>query len=203
MVFSTEGEKRSMPTTSPQLLAWETLKVQSVAEFPPWFSVLRDSVRLPSGRIVSDYYRIEAPDYALVCARQQEAKILLERHYKQCLGRFILTLPAGGIEGGGETPLLAAQRELLEETGFQAARWREGGSFTVDGTRGICRAHFFYADQLEQIATPCNHDMEEFELVFYDRREIAGAIRDGTICLLPDIALLSMAFSTLFNEGSD
>lgn len=189
-----------MNGVSSSLRPWETLEVRRVASFPPWFSVMCDRVRLPSGREVPDYYRIEAPDYALICARDAEGSILLERHYKQCLGRFILTLPAGGVEGG-ETPLATARRELLEETGFEAREWSGGGSFTVDGTRGICQAHFFFARGLAKVAEPHRHDMEECEPVFCGGEEIARHIADGTICLLPDIALLGLAFSTIFDGG--
>jgi len=192
----------SGPAGASSLAPWETLEVHQVACFAPWFSVLRDRIRLPSGREVPDYYRIEAPDYVLICPRRPDGSILLERHYKQCLRKFILTLPAGGVEGG-ESPLQTARRELLEETGFQASRWNAGGSFTVDGTRGICRAHFFFADGLERVAEPQRHDMEECELVFCGRDEIARLIADGAICLLPDIALLGMAFSTLFDSTAE
>lgn len=185
-------------TMPQQMLPWRTMATETLLELPPWFSVLRDRVQLPSGRIVNDYHRIEAPDYALICARDGEGRILLERHYKQCLGRFILTLPAGGIDQG-EAPLAAAQRELLEETGYRAGRWQAAGAYTVDGTRGICRAHLFFADELSHQSQPCCDEMEQFELLFYERRQIAGALAQGTICLLPDIALLSLAYSTLFD----
>ena len=68
------------------------------------------------------------------------------------------------------------------------------GSFTVDGTRGICEAHLYLAEQMEQVSKPEVSDTEEFALVFLDRDSIAKAILDGSICLLPDIALLSMIF---------
>lgn len=190
-----------MNSAPSSLRPWETLEVRRVASFPPWFSVMCDRVRLPSGREVPDYYRIEAPDYVLICARDAQGRILFERHYKQCLGRFILTLPAGGVEGS-ETPLLTAKRELLEETGFEAQGWSAGGSFTVDGTRGICRAHFFFAEALARVTEPHRHDMEECEPLFCGREEIARHIADGTICLLPDIALLGMAFTTLFHGSA-
>lgn len=172
---------------------WQTLSTRSVVDLPPWFSVVRDSVKLPSGRVVDDYYRIVAPDYAIVCAVRVDGRIIMERHYKQCLGKFLLTCPAGGVEIT-ESPLQAAQRELLEETGYRARAWTAMGSFTVDGTRGICDAHLFLAEQTEQVSAPEVSDTEEFELVFLDRNSIADAILDGGICLLPDIALLSMIF---------
>ena len=171
---------------------WQTVSTRSILDLPPWFSVHEDRVRLPSGRIVEDYYRIEAPDYVLISARREDGSVLMERHYKQCLGRVILTCPAGGVEAG-ETPLEAARRELLEETGYQAARWTPMGSFVVDGTRGICSAHLFCADGLERCAEPVADEMEEMELQFMSPAQLSAAVRQGEIALLPDIALLALA----------
>lgn len=133
----------------------------------------------------------------LVAAVNHDGAILFEKHFKQCLNRFILTTPAGGVEPG-EKPLEAAKRELLEETGFTAGRWRYMGAFTVDGTRGICNAHLFLADDLRKSCEPCRDDMEECEIIFLERQEIQRALREKEIVLLPDVAILSMATSDLF-----
>jgi len=170
---------------------WHTESSRTILDLPPWFSVIEDTVRLPSGRVVNDFYRIEAPDYVLISARRDDGYILMERHYKQCLGRVILTSPAGAVDEG-ETPLEAAQRELLEETGFTADQWTSMGSFVVDGTRGICTAHLFAAENLREVAAPTSNDMEEFELLFMSTDDIRAAVSEGQIPLLPDIAILSM-----------
>jgi ADP-ribose pyrophosphatase len=178
---------------------WQTLSSRIILDLNPWFSVLEDSILLPSGRIVDNFYRIESPDYVLVTAINDEGSILFERHFKQCLERTILTAPAGGVEPN-ESPLNAAKRELLEETGYEAERWRYMGAFTVDGTRGICNAHIFLADGLRKTSAAQQDDMEEFEVLFLGRQEIRNAFRDKEIVLLPDVAILSMATSELFAD---
>jgi hypothetical protein len=67
----------------------------------------------------------------------------------------------------------------------------------VDGTRGICTAHLFLAEDLRQAAAPTTGDMEELELLFMSSAAIQSAVREGNITLLPDIALLSMVFGGL------
>jgi len=143
---------------------------------------------------------IKSADYVLISVRRNDGCILMERHYKQCLGRVILTSPAGGVDAG-ELPLETAQRELLEETGFEAEQWALIGSFVVDGTRGICTAHLFLAERLRQVAAPMTNDMEEFELLFMCEDEIRAAVREGQIPLLPDIAILSMTLGGILNQS--
>lgn len=164
---------------------------------------MRDHIRLPSGRIINDYYRIEAPDGVIVHATGRDGRILMERHYKQSVGRVILTSPAGGINPG-ETPLAAAKRELLEETGYAAGQWKYGGAFGIDGTRGICKAHIFLAEDLCIEADPHLDDMENHELVFLSMDEIISAFENMEIVLIPDLAILAMvtnrSFTPLFVE---
>ncbi len=50
-------------------------------------------------------------------------RILLERQYRHAAGDYLWELPAGRIDPG-ERELHAAQRELLEETGYRADHWR-------------------------------------------------------------------------------
>nr|WP_321397839.1 NUDIX hydrolase [uncultured Desulfobacter sp.] len=153
--------------------------------------VREDAIRLPGNRIIDDYYRIQTPDYVLMAVCDSQGRFLLERQYKYAVDSIILTSPSGGIEDG-ETPLEAAKRELLEETGIIAGRWVSTGSFIVDGTRGLCRAYFFIARELAQAAQPQHCDIETCETVFLTCNEISTAIQDGRICLLPDIALYSL-----------
>jgi ADP-ribose pyrophosphatase len=80
-----------------------------------------DDVRLPDGgRAVREY--VQHPGAVVMLAFSGPGEILMERQFRYPLGAHMLELPAGKIEAG-EDPLLTAQRELLEETGYGAARW--------------------------------------------------------------------------------
>ena len=52
-----------------------------------------------------------------------EPRILLERQYRHAARQLLWELPAGRIDEG-ENDLVAAKRELLEETGYTASKWR-------------------------------------------------------------------------------
>lgn len=71
----------------------------------------RDIVRHPGSVVV-----------LAVDESRPEPRVLLEYQYRYAAGQFLWELPAGRVEEG-ETELAAAKRELLEETGYTAARW--------------------------------------------------------------------------------
>ncbi len=88
------------------------------------FSVTSDEVIEPSNiRARRDILR--HPGSVVVLAvdeSRREARVLLEYQYRYAADRFLWELPAGRIDKG-EPEVEAAKRELLEETGYTAARW--------------------------------------------------------------------------------
>ena len=72
---------------------------------------------------------------------------------------------------------MAAQRELLEETGYSAAEWINLGQYAVDGNRGAGVAHFFLAKGAVKTQEIKADDLEEHQMVLLDRPEIVAAPR--------------------------
>lgn len=106
--------------SSSEIIPWEQINSRVVLDVSPWLKVHEDSLRLPGGWIINDYYRVETPDYVIMAVCDKNGRFLLERQYKNGVGTIILTSASGGIDNC-ETPLEASKRELLEETGIQAA----------------------------------------------------------------------------------
>jgi ADP-ribose pyrophosphatase len=90
------------------------------------FSVFTDTVIEPNGyRNVRDVIRHNGSVVILAIDEStdpQDPTIILERQYRHAAGQFLLELPAGRIEPN-ETPLAAAKREMIEETGYRAKKW--------------------------------------------------------------------------------
>lgn len=91
----------------------------------PLFRVTTDDIVEPTGvRVRRDVVRHGGSIVVLaVDDTGAEPRILLERQYRHAAGCFLRELPAGRIDEG-EKELAAAKRELLEETGYTARRWR-------------------------------------------------------------------------------
>ena len=54
---------------------------------------------------------------------KKDPTVILERQYRHAAGQTLLELPAGRIEPN-EAPLAAAKREMIEETGYRAKKWK-------------------------------------------------------------------------------
>jgi len=88
----------------------------------PAFWVTTDEVLEPTGiRVRRDVVRHSGS--VVVLAVDKESRVLLERQYRHAAGRFLYELPAGRIDEG-ENALAAGKRELLEETGYSARKWK-------------------------------------------------------------------------------
>ncbi len=91
----------------------------------PVFWVTTDHVVEPGGvRARRDIVRHTGSVVILaVDESRPTARVLLERQYRHAANDYLWELPAGRIDPG-ENALPAAQRELLEETGYTASHWR-------------------------------------------------------------------------------
>lgn len=84
--------------------------------------VRKDEVALPNGRKAWREYIVH-PGAVVVIAWLDKETIIMERQHRYPLGQDFFELPAGKIDGG-EDRLIAAKRELLEETGYTAQTWK-------------------------------------------------------------------------------
>jgi ADP-ribose pyrophosphatase len=81
----------------------------------------KDIVRLPDGNTTFREYLIH-PGAVAILPILNDGRILLERQFRYPVDAAMIEIPAGKLEFG-EDPLLCAQRELLEETGYSAKSW--------------------------------------------------------------------------------
>jgi len=116
---------------------------------------------------------------AVMMAVDGRRRILLVRQYRLPAARYLWELPAGRLDPG-ETPLQAAKRELIEETGYRARRWTRLASFYVSPGYVDERMTIFLAEGLTAgVATPM--DDERIETRWFPAREVERMIAGGKI----------------------
>lgn len=103
----------------------------------------RDIVRLPDGSQASREY-VCHPGAVVVVAELPDGRYVLERQWRYPLERAFTEFPAGKLNPG-EDPLLCAQRELREETGYQASHWVYAGPVHLAIAYSTEVIHLFFA----------------------------------------------------------
>jgi ADP-ribose pyrophosphatase len=93
----------------------------------PMFQVFTDMIREDGKVLRRDVIR--HPGSVVILAiddakNKRDPAVVMERQYRHAADQYLLEVPAGKLEEG-EDALAGAKRELLEETGFQAKRWRK------------------------------------------------------------------------------
>ena len=125
---------------------WEIVSTEYLIR-RPWLTARKDVVRLPDGRINPEYWILEYPDWVNVIAITRDGLMVMERQYRHGLGKTCFELPCGVIEEG-ETPLEAARRELLEETGS----WQEWMTWSPNPSTSTNLTHSFLAVGVEKVS---------------------------------------------------
>jgi len=175
-----------------ELKPWQTLENKEIFQAPPWIHISRQKVRLPDGRIIDDYHQIRLNDFAMVVASTEGGRILVERQYRHGIGKVSLLLPAGTLKEG-EDPMPAAQRELLEETGYVSDDWRFLGRFQSSASYGCGTMTLFTARNIRKVTEPDGVDLEEMEILLMSPAELQAAIRDGQMPTLSSVTAFVMA----------
>ncbi|EYR64235.1 NUDIX hydrolase [Actinotalea ferrariae CF5-4] len=172
---------------------WRTLTSTVVYE-NPWVVVREDAVRRPDGgEGIYGYLEVRQPAVFVVPLTDDDEVVLVEvpRYTTDAVS---LEVPAGGSDG--EDLLVAAQRELLEETGLEADRWEPVGSMTA--LNGVCRApeHVFLARGVRASSAADDGARHEEGIAAVRRvpwTEVLGLVRDGTITDGETVAALMYA----------
>ena len=98
-----------------------------------WYQLRRDTVRLPDGTVVDDYFVSVRPEVAMVFPLTPDGDVIFVRQYKHGAQAITIELPGGTFRH--ELPEDAARRELIEETGYTPGELIPLGWIWEDPTR--------------------------------------------------------------------
>jgi len=171
-------------------MAWVTRESSTVYE-NRWIEVREDQVTGPGGDGIYGVVTMRHPAVFIV-ALDDEERICLVTLERYTTGASI-EVPAGGSDG--EDALVAAQRELLEETGFVAEDWTALG--TMNALNGIAHApeHVFLARRFapadDSTHTRAEEGIDAVSWVPFP--EVLGMIADGRITDGETVAAITYA----------
>jgi ADP-ribose pyrophosphatase len=180
---------------------WKTLERHTLLKHNKFLTVESHTVELPDGRVIEDWPWLEMPDFVNILAETGDEKFICFRQTKYSV-KGVSLAPVGGYLEPGEEPETAGRRELREETGCEASEWIGLGSFPIDGNRGAGTAHFYLARGAHPVAPIYADDLEEQEIIYLSREEMAAALDQGEFKLLPWMAIISLGLHYLDTHES-
>lgn len=176
---------------------WRLISSQ-IAYKGKWYTLRRDTVKLPGGTVIDDYYVSVRPEIVTVFAITPRQEVVFVKQYKHAIGRITIELP-GGIVNSNEPFQEAASRELEEETGYKCTRLEKIATLFDDPSRNTNCAHVFYAEAAFQ----GNQQLDELEaqggleVVLIPLNEVKEQLRNGTITAMFTVAAI---YSVLANK---
>ena len=145
----------------------------------PWLTMRQDTVQLPNGRVIDDYYIWEFPPWNNVLAVTKSKQVVLIRQYRHGIGKVFYELPAGVHDKAGESVLESAQRELLEETGFGGGSWKPLMELSANPALQNNITYSFLAEGVEEISKQELDATEDISVHLVSCDELRAIVLDG------------------------
>lgn len=170
---------------------WKKLSAERLATYKI-FALERERYESPRTGAVLNATVLAMPDWVNIVATTPDGAFVLIRQFR--FGSELMTIEIpGGMIDAGEEPLLAAQRELREETGYVAERWTKLGRFSPNPAFQRNYLHTFLAEDCVREGELHQDPGEDIEVLLMSEREVRAALVDGSI----DHALVVIAFHAL------
>lgn len=148
--------------------------------------IRRDTLQLNPDKTYNYYTLITKPFSVIILATTKEGLYIFNEEYRHPTGKILLSCPGGYIDEG-ETPLEAAKRELLEETGFEAEDFELIGSAYPYAGISEQKTFYFRAQMAKRIAEPQLEISEYLQTVLKSKDDLQqvidqGITLDGPLC---------------------
>ncbi len=158
-------------------------------------------LRLPNG-VEGNWECVRHPGGALAVPVTNDGKFVLVKQYRFTVKGRLLEFPAGTVEPN-EDPSETIKREIKEETGYSAKKWRSLGKFILAPGYSDEYIYAYLAQDLEKLANPPQQDEDEdIEVVLMTSEELEAAILQGEPIDAKTIATFYMAKAALASGNS-
>lgn len=140
-----------------------------------------DTVRMPGGSTATREV-VEHFGAVAVAALDEDQRIALVYQYRHPLGKRLWELPAGLLDAVGEDPLTTAKRELEEETGLAAGKWRvlvdlaSSPGFSDEAVR------VYLAEELSEVGRPqAEHEEADLTVHWFEVEDAVYMVLRGDV----------------------
>ncbi len=158
---------------------WEVLESEYLIK-RPWLTARRDRVKLPTGIEIPEYYILEYPDWVNVIAITKEGKFVMVRQYRHGIRETRYEICAGVCEKG-EEPMVSAQRELYEETGYGNGQWSLFMTISANASTMTNLTYCYLAIDVEQISTQHLEETEDLSVHLLDKEEVKALLMNDEV----------------------
>ena len=153
---------------------WEVLKSQ-ITMTAGFFKLRIDECKLPDGRVMPRYHVMEFPDWVNIVPVTDDGQMVMVRQYRHASGEEFLEIPGGGTDPRQqEDPRVGGERELLEETGFEAREWVNCGFQYPNPALQNNRMHVFLALGCHKVSEP---KLDPFEDLTVELKPVSEVMR--------------------------
>lgn len=159
---------------------WKVLRSENILRLGPWLSVRQECVELPSGVQIPTWYVLEFPNWINVIAETRDGELVMIDQYRHAYGQTCYELVAGVIDEG-ETPLEAAKRELLEETGFGGGEWSAFMTLSPNPSNHNNLSYTFLAKGVEKIQEQHEEATEDIQVHVMSKADVRELLKEDGI----------------------
>jgi 8-oxo-dGTP pyrophosphatase MutT (NUDIX family) len=146
-----------------KLKPWTIKKSKQILK-DRWINVRADKCVNEVGATYDPYYVMKYPDWAYMVVLDSKNNILITRQYRHGAGKVFAELPCGTIDPKDKSPLSAAKRELLEETGYTGKFIKAGRIYPNPAVQANL-IHCFLVTDAKQVTIP---QEDPYELLEYE-----------------------------------
>ena len=166
-----------MPS-QPELKPWTVSESRYLIQ-DRWLSMRADTCHTAEGVKVDPFYGMEVPNWVHIVALDDANRLLVTRQYRHGSRLVHTEIPCGVIDANDDSPLVAARRELLEETGCTAERFEELPTVFANPARQDNRIYTFLAHGARVVAEQTQDESENIQFEFLELDVVLRGIDEG------------------------
>lgn len=165
---------------SDKALKWKVISSEYLSQ-RPWFTVRREHLELPNGNQVPEYYVLEYPEWVNTIAITKDNRFIFVHQYRHAMGYAAYELCAGVCDPEDSSPLEAAKRELIEETGYGNGQWSKIMTISANPATHTNMTHCFLAVDVEPVAAQNLEQTEDLTVHILTRQQVMELLESDRI----------------------